>query len=187
MKKEIIPSIILSVICLVVFCVIYPAIVWCVAQCAPGNGEGRTTSTGGKKYYTNIGQKFTDDKYFWSRPSAVDYNAAGSGGSNKGPANPEYLAQVKGRIDSFVVHNPGVALNTIPSDIVTASGSGLDPHISKEAALAQVTRVAVKRGADRNLVAAIVADQLEGPMFGMGPERINVLQLNLALDQATQK
>ena len=184
MKKEIIPSMILSVICLVVFCVIYPAIVWCVAQCAPGNGEGRTTSTGGKKYYTNIGQKFTDDKYFWSRPSAVDYNAAGSGGSNKGPANPEYLAQVKGRIDSFVVHNPGVALNTIPSDIVTASGSGLDPDISPAYANIQVARVAGARHVSTGQIRAIVAQYCSGRPLGIfGEPTVNVLLLNLDLDR----
>ena len=184
MKKEIIPSIILSDVCLVFFCGVYPAIIWGLAQLAPGKGEGHTITVDGKKYYDNIGQKFTQDKYFWSRPSAVDYNAAGSGGSNKGPSNPDYLAQVQGRIDSFVVHNPGVSPSAIPSDIVTASGSGLDPHISIEAAQVQAARVAKTRGIPVGSVTALIDKHTEGPMYGMGPSRINVLELNIDLDKA---
>ena len=80
--------------------------------------------------YANIGQRFTDDKYFWSRPSAVAYNAAGSGGSNKGPCNPDYLKDVQAHIDSFLAHNPGVRAADIPAELVTYSGSGLDPDLS---------------------------------------------------------
>ena len=107
-----------------------------IAQAAPAKGKGETVTVNGKVVgYKLIGQKFTDDKYFWSRPSAVDYNAAGSGGSNKGPTNPDYLKTVQDRIDSFLVHNPGIKKEEIPSELVTASGSGQDPDISVQGSL----------------------------------------------------
>lgn len=183
MKREIIPSILLTIVCILFFSGIYPAIVWGIAQLAPDKGEGFIVKAGGGKYYyENIGQKFTDDKYFWSRPSAVGYNAAGSGGSNKSPDNPDYLMQVQAAIDTFIVHNPGVSKADIPSDLVTASGSGLDPHISVEGATIQAARIARVRGLDKFKVDALIKAHIEGPMWGMGPERINVLKLNLDLD-----
>jgi len=157
--------------------------VWAMAQVASNKGEGFVIKTNGKKYYENIGQKFTDDKYFWSRPSAVDYNAAGSGGSNKGPSNPDYLAAVQQRIDTFLVHNPGIKKSDIPSDMVTASGSGLDPDISVQGAMIQVDRIAQTRQVSVNMVRELVKKQTEGPLLGMlGPKRVNVLKLNIALD-----
>src|SRR4029077_20855161 len=104
---------------------------------APNHGKGEIIVDNGKTYYANIAQKFTDDKYFWSRPSAVDYNAAGSGGSNKGPTNPDYLAQVQAGIDTFMEHNPSVKKSESPSELVTASGSGEDPNLSPDGALVQ--------------------------------------------------
>src|SRR5882672_288692 len=130
MKTHLLPAIILTFLCIIFFSGIYTVAMWGIARFAPNHGQGEIITTDGKYYYENIAQKFTDDKYFWSRPSAVDYNAAGSGGSNKGPTNPDYLAQVQNRIESFLVHNPGVSKKDIPSDLVTASGAGLDPHIS---------------------------------------------------------
>ena len=139
MKKEIIPSVLLSIVCMLLLTGIYPVIVWGIARLSPNKGEGFVIrDKAGKYYYENIGQNFSDDKYFCSRPSGVNYNAAGSGGSNKGPDNPEYLIQVQSRIDSFIAHNPGINKADIPSDMVTASGSGLDPHISKQGAEIQV-------------------------------------------------
>jgi K+-transporting ATPase ATPase C chain len=183
MKKELLPSILLTIVALVFFCVIYPAIVWGIAQMAPNKGEGFVVMAKGKPYYENIAQKFTADKYFWSRPSAVDYNAGGSGGSNKGPTNPEYLATVQQRIDTFMVHNPGVRKSDIPSDMVTASGSGLDPHISVQGAMVQAMRIAKIRNIPEQTIKALVASQTEKPLWGvLGPERINVLKLNIALD-----
>ena len=183
MRKEIIPSLILSIVCILFFSGVYPAVIWAIAQVAPNKGEGITIKDGkGKYYYENIGQKFSDDKYFWSRPSAVSYNAAGSGGSNKGPDNPEYLVQVQATIDTFMLHNPGINKADIPSDMVTASGSGLDPHISIQGAGIQVARIAKVRGLDINKVGALVKSHIESPMWGMGPERINVLKLNIDLD-----
>ncbi len=183
MRKEILPSIKLTILFILLFCVVYPAIIWGVAQLVPNKGEGFVIKDGkGKYYYESIGQKFTADKYFWSRPSAVNYNAAGSGGSNKGPDDPEYLVQVQGVIDTFLKHDPGIVKADIPSDMVTASGSGLDPHISVQGAEIQVLRVAKARGLDKNKVEALVKACIEGPVYGMGPIRLNVLNLNLALD-----
>jgi len=183
MKKEIIPSLLLTIVCILFFSGVYPAVIWGIAQVAPNKGEGIIVKDkSGKYYYANIGQKFTADKYFWSRPSAVNYNAAGSGGSNKGPDNPDYLVQVQAVIDTFMVHNPGVNKADIPSDMVTASGSGLDPHISVQGADVQVARVAKVRGLEKDKVEALVKAHIEGPMMGMGPERVNVLKLNLDLD-----
>ena len=163
MKKELIISLKLTSLCLIVFCLLYPAAVWLIAQMAPGKGEGKTISANGKYYYENIAQKFTDDKYFWSRPSAVAYNAAGSGGSNKGPANPEYLAMVQQRIDTFLAHNPDVKKEKIPSELVTASGSGLDPNISVEGAMVQAARIARIRGIKENYVTDLVIKYKENP------------------------
>lgn len=184
MKKELFPSLLLTLVMLVFLCVIYPAIVWAIAQAAPGKGEGVTIKgADGKTYFENIGQTFTEDKYFWSRPSAVSYNAASTGGSNKGPSNPDYLATVSDRIDSFLAHNPGINRSKIPSDMVTASGSGLDPHISVQGAIIQIPRIARIRGLSENAVKDLVAKQTEKPLLGvLGTERINVLKLNIALD-----
>jgi K+-transporting ATPase ATPase C chain len=184
MKKEILPSILISIACLVLFCVIYPAIIWAIAQIAPNKGEGFMVAANGKNYYENIAQKFTADKYFWSRPSAVDYNAMGSGGSNKGPANPDLLKQVHDRIDTFLVHNPGVKKEDIPVDMVTASGSGLDPDISVQGALVQAARIAKVRGMQESAVKELISKHTDKPLWGMlGPEKVNVLKLNLDLDK----
>ena len=109
MKKYIWPSVKLTLVFIILCAALYPLFIAGVAKLAPGAGKGETITVNDKVVgYANIGQKFTADKYFWSRPSAVDYNAAGSAGSNKGPSNPEYLKQVQERIDTFLVHNPSV-------------------------------------------------------------------------------
>jgi K+-transporting ATPase ATPase C chain len=113
----------------------------------------------------------------------VDYNAAGSGGSNKGPSNPAYLAEVQSRIDTFLVHHPGIDKSEIPSDLITASGSGIDPHISIEAAKVQVKRIAQVRNLSENELVQLIKKHTEKPLLGwFGTERINVLKLNLELD-----
>jgi K+-transporting ATPase ATPase C chain len=112
----------------------------------------------------------------------VGYNAAGSGGSNKGPDNPDYLVQVQATIDTFMDHNPGISKADIPSDMVTASGSGLDPHISVQGTEIQVARIARVRRLDKTKVEELVKAHIEAPMLGMGPERVNVLKLNIDLD-----
>jgi K+-transporting ATPase ATPase C chain len=155
-----------------------------MAQFTSGSGKGQTITANGKKYYSNIGQIFNEDKYFWSRPSAVDYNAAGSGGSNKSATNKEYLAQVQARIDSFLVHNPEVKKADIPVDLITASASGLDPNISVQAAKVQVKRIAKIRGIAEGNLEQLIMSNTEKPLMGLfGPEKINVLKINLALDE----
>jgi len=183
MKTNIFPAIKLTALALVFFAGVYTAVIWGVAQLAPNGGKGEIIMAGDKKYYANIGQTFTQDQYFNSRPSAVGYNAAGSGGSNKGPSNPEYLAVVQARIDTFLVHNPGVEKKDIPVELVTASGSGLDPDITSKSALVQVKRIAAIRKVSEETVTQIIAKNTEGPLLGLfGPEKINVLKLNVALD-----
>lgn len=184
MKSNIIPAIRLTLVCLIVFMGGYTALVLGIAQLAPNNGKGEIISQNGKTYFANIGQNFTDDKYFNSRPSAAGYNSAGSSGSNKGPSNPDYLAEIQARIDTFLVHNPGVAKAEIPSELVTASGSGLDPHISVQAAEVQVNRIAKVRNLSESALIALIEENTEKPLLGLfGTEKINLLKLNLALDQ----
>lgn len=132
-----------------------------------------------------IGQSFSDPKYFWGRPSATapqPYNAAASGGSNLGPLNPALVDAVHARIAALKAADPDNVL-PIPADLVTASGSGLDPHISPAAAAYQLARVARVRGLDAQTVAALVEQNTEGRQWGfLGEARVNVLALNLALD-----
>lgn len=183
MKKHILPAIKLTAVTILFFAVIYPLAVWGIAQFAPNNGKGEIIKHNSQKYYSNIGQSFTHDKYFWSRPSAVDYNAAGSGGSNKGPSNDEYLTEVKARIDTFLIKNPEIKRDQIPVDMVTASGSGLDPHISVQAAKVQVKRIAKVRSIEVLKLEQLIQENTEKPLINLfGPEKINVLKLNIALD-----
>ena len=182
MKKYIWPSVKLTLIFILLCSVLYPLFISAVAKLAPGQGKGETISVNGKVVgYERLGQKFTDDKYFQGRPSAVDYNAAGSASSNKGPSNPDYLKSVQDRIDSFLVHNPGVRKEEIPADLVTASGSGLDPDISPEAAYVQVKRIAKMRGLVEENIKSLVDRHVERPL--LGPAHVHVLTLNISLDQ----
>jgi len=185
MKQHILPALKFTLFSVIFFCGIYTLLIWLIAMAAPGKGEGATVTVGGKTVgYALIGQSFSQDKYFWSRPSAVSYNAAGSGGSNKGPTNPDYLKDVQSRIDTFLVHNPGVKKEDIPSELVTASGSGQDPNLSPEGAFVQVSRIARIRHIDEDRLKALVAGHIEKPLLGLfGTEKVNVLKLNIALDQ----
>lgn len=184
MKTNLFPAIKLTAITLVFFAGVYTIIIWGIAQLAPNHGNGEVVMQHGKKYYTNLGQTFTEDKYFNSRPSAVDYNAAGSGGSNKGPSNPEYLQTVQARIDTFLVHNPEVNKSDIPVELVTASGSGLDPDISPKAASVQLKRIARARNISEKNVQELIEANTEAPLLGLlGPAKVNVLKLNMALDE----
>jgi K+-transporting ATPase ATPase C chain len=135
-----------------------------------------------------IGQPFSDPGYFWSRPSAtvpVPYNAAASSGSNLGPTNPVLLEAVAARIAALHAADPGNAA-PVPVDLVTSSGSGLDPHISPAAAEYQVERVARVRGLEAGTVRALVAQHTEDRQWGVfGEPRVNVLELNVALDALT--
>ncbi len=184
MKENILPAIKLTVICLVFFSGIYTLAIYGAAQLAPNSGKGAVVYVGDKKYYTNVAQSFTEDKYFWSRPSAVNYNAAGSGGSNKGPGNPDYLSTIQSRIDTFMLHNPGIKKSDIPSDLVTASGAGLDPNISVQGALVQIKRIAKARAMSEPVIRQVVEKVIEKPLLGLlGTEKVNVLKLNIELDR----
>jgi K+-transporting ATPase ATPase C chain len=167
--------------------VVYPFVTWGIAQLAfSGAANGSLIEQNGKVVGSAlIGQPFDDPKYFWSRPSATSpqpYNGASSSGSNQGPTNPALADAVKDRIKALRDADPG---NTapVPADLVTASGSGLDPHISPAAAEYQVARVAKARTLDPAKVRALVAAATEGRQLGfLGEARVNVLKLNLALD-----
>ena len=184
MKKNLLISMKLTLVMIILCAVIYPLLIAGVGKATSGGGKGETISVKGKVVgYELIGQKFTDDKYFWGRPSAVDYNAAGSAGSNKGPSNPDYLKIVQDRIDSFLVHTPGIKKEEIPADLVTASGSGLDPDISPASAYVQVKRIATIRNLPEAKIKAFVDQHVEKPFAGLGPEKVNVLKLNIDLDK----
>lgn len=185
MKKYILQSIRLTAVLLVLLCVIYPLIVAFAGSFAKGNGGGEKIMTDGKVVgYALLGQSFTKPEYFWGRPSAVGYNAAGSAGSNKGPSNADYLKQVSDRIDTLLKYNPSLQKADIPADIVTASGSGLDPNISQQGAIIQIKRIAAARKIEERKVAELVVENTQGPLLGMfGSTSVNVLKLNLALDE----
>jgi K+-transporting ATPase ATPase C chain len=183
MIKNLLISLKLTLVMIVLCAVLYPLLIAGIGKATPGGGKGETLSVNGKVVgYERVGQKFTDDKYFRGRPSAVDYNAAGSAGSNKGPSNPGYLQIVQDRIDSFLAHNTGVKKEQIPADLVTASGSGLDPHISPASAYVQVKRIAILRSLPEEKVKALVDKHIEKSFLG-GPSVVHVLKLNIALDQ----
>ena len=183
MKETIISAVSLTLVCMLFFAGVYTLLIYGAAQCAPNNGKGEVIHQDGKTYYVNLGQPFNRKDYFWSRPSAAGYNAAGAGGSNKGTSNPDYLETVHERIDTFLAWHPGIDRADIPSDIVTASGSGLDPHISVQAASLQVKRVASERGIAEERIRQLLINHTESPLFGtLGTSRVNVLKLNLALD-----
>ena len=176
----------------IVMCVVlsfgYVLVLWAFGKVAsPGNGNAETVTLNGKVVgAANVGQLFTKDIYFWGRPSCAGdgYDAANSCGSNKGPTNPEYLAEVETRIDSFLVHHPYLKRKDVPAEMVTASGSGLDPDITAESARVRVKRVADARRLDEHLVASLVEKSIERPLLGLfGTAKVNVLKLNVALDK----
>jgi len=170
--------------------VAYPLLVTGAAKIAfPDQAAGSLVVKDGKPVGSSlIGQNFADPKYFWGRPSAtapMAYNGTGSSGSNLGPLNPALVDAVKGRVDALKAADPG---NTtlVPVDLVTASASGLDPHISVAAAEYQANRVARVRGMAPEAVHKLVERHTEGRLLGfLGEPRVNVLALNLALDGAS--
>jgi K+-transporting ATPase ATPase C chain len=164
----------------------YNALLWAVGQAALGSrAEGSLIrrSDGTIVGSRLIAQKFERPEYFHPRPSGVDYNAASTGGTNYGPSNPDHLAAVQERLDA-VMQQEGVAAPQVPSEMVTASGAGLDPHIPPSAAQLQAARVATSRDVEAARVRELVAAHTEPPTFGfLGRARVNVLELNLALDE----
>lgn len=191
MISNLIKSFRLTIAFCVFFSIFYIFVLWLFAQVAsPNKGNAELATLNGKVVgAANVGQNFTKDIYFWGRPSNAGdgYDASSSAGSNKGPANEEYLAEVNARIDTFLVKHPYLKRADVPVDIVTASGSGLDPHISPKAAYVQAKRVADARGWSEDKVMAIVNAHVEKPLLGLfGTERVNVLKLNIALDEAAE-
>jgi K+-transporting ATPase ATPase C chain len=186
MFKELRPAILAFIALTVITGAAYPMLVTAFAQLFPSAATGSVIEVNGKAVGSAlIGQPFSDPKYFWSRPSATSpmpYNAGASSGSNQGPLNPALADAVKGRIEALRAADPDNKA-PVPVDLVTASGSGLDPHISPAAAEYQVARVAKVRGVDPAKVRALVAEHTADRQLGfLGEPRVNVLALNLALD-----
>ena len=187
MRAHLRPALVSLALLSVVTGLAYPAIVTVVAQLIfPRQANGSLIVKDGQAIGSSlIGQTFDDPKYFWGRPSATSpfgYNAGASSGSNLSPTNPDLIKAVQGRVDTLRAADPGNP-SPVPVDLVTASGSGLDPHISPAAALYQVPRVARARKLDASVVQHLVEQHTEGRTLGvLGEPRVNVLQLNLALD-----
>ena len=194
MFREIRVAAVLFLVLSIVTGIAYPLVVTGLAQLAfPSKANGSLIDSGGKFAQGGtravgsalIGQPFADPKHFWGRPSATSpypYNASASSGSNQGPLNPALVDAVKQRIKALRDADPG---NTaaVPADLVTASASGLDPHISRASAAYQVARVARLRGLAVDKIRVLVAQATEDRQFGfLGEPRVNVLRLNLALD-----
>lgn len=164
--------------------IVYPLAITLIAQSVFSHqANGSLTVRDGKAMGSElVGQAFTDPKYFWGRPAAAGYNGAASTGSNYGPTNPAQLEAVRQRVTEARAANLGSGI--VPVDLVTASASGLDPHISPAAAEYQVNRVAQARSLDETVVRGLVAAHTSGRTLGvLGEPRVNVLTLNLALDR----
>ncbi|MCX6139070.1 MAG: potassium-transporting ATPase subunit KdpC [Ignavibacteriales bacterium] len=188
MKRHILQSLKMILLMTLLLGVAYPALMTLVAAVAfPHASSGSVIMKDGKAIGSElIGQKFESPKYFHSRPSAVDFQPMPSGGSNYGPTSKQLQEQVCGRHRSFIVENGLDSTTAVPNDVLFASASGVDPHISPEAALLQVTRVSRTRGYDSSGttgIRSLVDKMTEGPQWGVfGNPRVNVLRLNLALD-----
>jgi K+-transporting ATPase ATPase C chain len=186
MVKEIKQGILFTVVTVLLLGGVYNVLLWGIGQVVfPSQAEGSLIRRGDGTIVGSrlIAQKFTRPEYFQPRPSAVDYNAASTGGSNYGPSNPDHLKAVQERIDALMKQE-SVAARQVPSEMVTASGAGLDPHVPPGAADLQAGRIAASRQVDVSRVRELIAAHTEPPTFGfLGRARVNVLELNLALDR----
>lgn len=184
MTSQLRPALTLFLLLTVLTGIFYPLAVTAAAQAVfPAQANGSFLVAEGQTLGSElIAQPFDDPRYFWGRPSAVGYNASASSGSNLGPNNPALIEAVRARIATLQAADPANP-NPIPVDLVTASASGLDPHISVAAALYQLPRVARARGLDEAALKTLVEQYTESRQFGfLGEPRVNVLKLNLALD-----
>jgi K+-transporting ATPase ATPase C chain len=189
MKKNLITSVLMTLVTTVLFGLLFPLVITGLAQVLfPNKANGQLLIRKGNVVGSSlIGQSFTSPGYFHSRPSSAGtgYDAANSSGSNLGPTNQSLVARVQGDADRLQTENPGTP---IPMDLLTTSGSGLDPHISPEAAEFQVPRIARERGLSEDAVREILRQHTESRQFGfLGEPRVNVLELNLALDEKSPK
>lgn len=180
MITHLLQSIRLTLVCLLLLTAIYPLVVQGLSYITPLQGQAETILSKGQKQYLLIAQDFHSPNYFQPRPSATNYNAAGSAGSNKGPTNNEYLHLVQARIDTFIAQNPTVQPKDIPVEMITASGSGLDPHLSPESAYIQAARIAKSRNLSPETINQLIQKHTASPLFG--PATVNVVALNIALD-----
>jgi len=189
MKKNFITALLMTLVTTVLFGLVFPLLITGLAQALfPSKANGQLLTRNGQVVGSRlIGQSFSSAGYFHSRPSSAGtgYDADNSGGSNLGPTNASLLARVKTDADRLQAENPAVA---VPMDLLTTSGSGLDPHISPEAADFQVPRVAKERGLSEDVVREAVRRHQESRQFGfLGEPRVNVLELNLALDEISPR
>jgi K+-transporting ATPase ATPase C chain len=186
MFKEIKQGILFTIVTMVLLGGAYHLVVWAIGQTIfASQAEGSLIRRGDGSVVGSrlIAQKFTRPEYFQPRPSGVDYNAASTGGTNYGASNPDHLKAVQERIDA-VTKQEGVTADRVPSEMVTASGGGMDPHIPPNAAEVQAARVAASRKVDVSRVRELVAAYTDAPTLGiLGRARVNVLELNLALDE----
>jgi K+-transporting ATPase ATPase C chain len=188
MLKDFRPALVSFILLSVITGIAYPLLVIAFAQLFPSAATGSVIEVNGKAVGSAlIGQPFSEPKYFWGRPSATSpqpYNGASSSGSNQGPTNKALTDAVADRVKALKESDPA-SKNLVPADLVTASGSGLDPHISPEGADYQVARVARERKLSEAKLRELVTAYTEGRTFGLlGEPRVNVLRLNLALDAA---
>jgi K+-transporting ATPase ATPase C chain len=187
MVTEIKRGLLYTVVTMVLFGGVYHALIWGIGRVAfPRQAEGSLVrrSDGTVVGSSLIAQAFEQPRYFHPRPSGVDYNAASTGGTNYGPSNPDHLKAVQERLDAIVAEE-GVSPAQVPSEMVTASGAGMDPHIPPDAADLQVARVARTRNVDAERVRNLVREHTDTPFLGVfGRPGVNVLELNLALDEA---
>jgi potassium-transporting ATPase KdpC subunit len=192
MWQQILPGIRIKIFMTIVLGVLYPLAITGISQVVfPHQANGSLVTVNGKVVGSElIGQNFSKPEYFQPRPSAAGndgYDPTASGGSNYGPTNQKLVDRVKASIDKFRKDNPDYT-GPLPADLVTASASGLDPHLSPDSASAQAARVAKARGASTDQVSQLIAQLTEGPDLGMlGEPRVNVLKLNLALDEKLPK
>jgi K+-transporting ATPase ATPase C chain len=187
MFKEIKQGILFTIVTMVLLGGGYHLVIWAVGQAvfaSQAEGSLMRSADGSVVGSRLIAQKFERAEYFRARPSGVDYNAASTGGTNYGPSNPDHLKTVQERLEG-VTTQEGVTANQVPSEMVTASGGGMDPHIPPSAAELQAARVAAARGVQVERVRELIQAHTEAPTFGfLGRSRVSVLELNLALDEA---